>query len=231
MPTGDGLRDGRPRLIAHRGFADVFPENTVGAIRGAAERGATMVEVDCRACASGDVVVHHDETVDRVTEERGALREYSASTLAGMNVLGSDYGIPTLETVVEALPEGVGLNVELKEPDIAAAVLDHVASVDAEVIVSSFDTDILAEAAARPQERPLALLVEGRPRRAVRHAVSADCRYVHPRADLCLRSLLVRRAHREGLGVNAWTLRSPRMARWLRRIGVDGMIADTPDIL
>lgn len=230
MTTGDGRRDGRPRVIAHRGFADVFPENTVAAVRGAAERGATMVEIDCRQCASGEVVVHHDETVDRVTEECGPLREYSASALGSMDVLESGYGIPTLETVVEELPEGVGLNVELKEPGIADAVLGLVGSLEAEVIVSSFDTEILAEATASPYDRPLALLVERRPRSAVRRALAADCRYVHPRADLCLRSLLVRRAHREGLGVNAWTLRSRRMARWLTRIGIDGLIADTPDI-
>jgi glycerophosphoryl diester phosphodiesterase len=231
MTEGARRRDERPRLIAHRGFADVFPENTVAAVRGAVETGATMIEVDCRQCASGEVVVHHDETVDRVTEERGPLRDYSASALASMEVLDSGYGIPTLEAVVDELPNGVGLNVELKEPDIAPAVLDRVHSVDAEVIVSSFDSDILAEAAATSHERPLALLVERRPRTAVRRATEADCRYVHPRADLCLRSLLVRRAHREGLDVNAWTLRSPRMARWLARIGVDGLIADTPDIL
>lgn len=230
MTTRADRRTGDPRLIAHRGFADVFPENTVAAVRGAANRGAVMVEVDCRQCASGEIVVHHDETVDRVTAEQGAVSEFSASALASMDVLGSGYGIPRLETVVEALPEGVGLNVELKESDIAAAVLDHVRSVGAEVIVSSFDTDILTEATATPHERALALLVERRPRTAVRRALAADCRYVHPRADLCLRSLLVRRAHREGLGVNAWTLRSRRMARWLRRIGVDGLIADTPDI-
>lgn len=230
MTIGDGRRDGRPRLIAHRGFADVFPENTVAAVRGAVDRGAAMVEIDCRQCATGEIVVHHDETVDRVTTECGPLREYTASALASMDVLGSGSGIPTLDTVVDALPEGVGLNVELKEPDIAAAVLDTVRSVDAEVIVSSFDTQILAEAAATPHDRPLALLVERRPRTAVRRALAADCRYVHPRADLCLRSLLVRRAHREGVGVNAWTLRSPRMARWLTRIGIDGLIADTPDL-
>jgi glycerophosphoryl diester phosphodiesterase len=222
---------GRTRLIAHRGFAAVFPENTLAAVRGAADQGADMVEVDCRECASGEVVVHHDETVDRLTTESGQVSEYSASALASMQVLGSEHGIPTLGAVVETLPRGLGLNIELKERNLARRALAEVADVSEEVIVSAFDRQVLEEAAAADQYQPLALLVDRRPRTAVRRARAADCSYVHPKAGLCLRSLLVRRAHRANLGVNAWTLRSRRMAGWLSRIGVDGLIADSPDVL
>lgn len=229
MPADSAVE--RPRLIAHRGFADVFPENTIAAVKGAAERGAEMVEVDCRTCASGDVVLHHDETVDRLTEESGRVSEYSASALRSMSVLGSDHGIPTLARVVEALPPGVGLNIELKEQNLAWQAIAEVAGISEEVIVSAFDRSVLDEAAAVDHEYPLALLVDKRPRTAVRRAQATDCSYIHPKTGLCLRSLLVRRAHRADLGVNAWTLRSGRMARWLTRIGVDGLIADTPDVL
>lgn len=221
----------RPRLIAHRGFADVFPENTIAAVRGAAEQGAEMVEVDCRECASGEVVVHHDETVDRLTGESGRVSEYSASALRSMEVLGSEHGIPTLAAVVEALPPAVGLNIELKERNLARKALAAVTGISEEVIVSAFDRRVLEEAAATDHQHPLALLVDTRPRTAVRRARAADCSYIHPKAGLCLRSLLVRRAHRANLGVNAWTLRSRRMAGWLDRIGVDGIIADSPDVV
>lgn len=224
-------QDNPPRLIAHRGFADLFPENTIAAVKGAAERGAEMVEVDCRECATGEVVVHHDETVDRLTEESGKVSEYSASALESMQVLGSDQGIPTLAAVAEAVPPGVGLNIELKESDIARKALVAVTDIPGDLIVSSFDDAILAEAAATEYDPPLALLIDKRPRTAVRRARAAECSYVHPKAGLCLRSLLVRRAHRASLGVNAWTLRSRRMGTWLTRIGVDGLIADTPDVL
>jgi glycerophosphoryl diester phosphodiesterase len=229
MATGSVGNEGRPRLIAHRGFAQTFPENTLPAVRGAIERGASMVEVDCRRCASGEIVVFHDETVDRVTEASGRVADLPAADLESLNVLESGAGVPTLRTVVDAVPTGVGLNVELKERGIAEDVLAAVADVEAEVIVSAFDTQALAEA-AQAGDRPLALLVDRRPRSAVRRAVAADCAYVHPKAGLCLRSMLIRRAHRAGLGVNAWTIRSRRMARWLTRLGVDGLIADTPAV-
>lgn len=218
-----------PRLIAHRGFADTFPENTLPAIHGAVARSADMVEVDCRRCGSGEVVVVHDETVDRVTGASGRVDSMDAGTLADLDVLGSGAGIPTLEAVVEALPGDVGLNVELKERGLAEDVIATVEPIAAEVIISAFDPDVLAEAAAAGN-RPLALLVDRRPRSAVRRARTANCAYVHPKAGLCLRSMLIRRAHRAGLEVNAWTVRSRRMGRWLIRLGVDGLIADAPHV-
>ena len=64
------------RLIAHRGFAAVHPENTVRAVRAAA-RVADAVEVDVRRCATGELVVIHDATVDRVTDGTGPVADHS----------------------------------------------------------------------------------------------------------------------------------------------------------
>jgi len=74
------------RLIAHRGFLSVNPENTVAAVEAAAAV-ADGIEIDVRRCGSGEPVVIHDETVDRVTDGRGAVDEHTVADLAALDVL------------------------------------------------------------------------------------------------------------------------------------------------
>lgn len=108
------------RLVAHRGFAGAFPENTVGAVRAAAAEGADLVEVDVRPSADGTVVVFHDDALDDrgdsrgITDGTGRVADVTRADLAAVEVLGSGERVPTLGDVLGALPDGVGVNVELK---------------------------------------------------------------------------------------------------------------------
>jgi len=104
------------QVIGHRGCADVYPENTVRAVTRAANF-LDAVEVDVRRCGSGELVVFHDETVDRLTDASGRLADVAWAELQELDVLGSGELIPRLETVLAAVPDGVELQVELKETD------------------------------------------------------------------------------------------------------------------
>ena len=214
------------RLIAHRGFATEHPENTLGAVRLAAER-ADAVEVDARRCGSGEVVVIHDETVDRTTDGSGRVDEHGREELAALSVYGSEEGVPTLAEVGSALPEWVGLVLELKETGLAADALEAVSGLD-DVVVSSFLPDALAECRDVDADVPLALnaLESG----GVAEARELDCAAVHPHHGLCSPDY-VDRAHDAGLAVNAWTVDDRETARGLAEVGVDGVIADRSDVL
>lgn len=221
----------RPDLHAHRGFAADNPENTLTAVTQAAESGADYIELDVRRAGCGTVVVHHDTTVDRVTDATGPLTDYTAAQLSDFDVLDSGDGIPTLESVIEAIPPAVGLNVELKEQHLAEDVLPLLDDVEGPVIISSFSEPALKQARSIAPEIDRALLVDRRPRTAIKRARALDCTAVHPRARLCLRSLLVRRAHAAELTVNVWTVNSTRIASWLTKLGVDGIITDSNSII
>ncbi|WP_435174866.1 glycerophosphodiester phosphodiesterase [Halorussus sp. AFM4] len=116
-------------LIAHRGFAGVYPENTVAAVEratGARNPGGPpeMVEIDVMPTADGEIVTFHDYDLGRLTDAPDDLAdrkvwETSAETLAELDVLGTGEPIPTLEDVLEALPPEVGVNVEFKNPGSA----------------------------------------------------------------------------------------------------------------
>jgi glycerophosphoryl diester phosphodiesterase len=211
--------------IAHRGFAAVNPENTVAAVRAASAR-ADVVEVDVRRCGSGEVVVCHDATVDRVTDGSGAVADLALTALQALVVQGSGEGIPPLRAVVDAVPPGVDLNIELKEAGLERAVLDACADRDRPPLLSSFDAGHLAAAAAAGADR-LAILGGEEGDALLRTARQLDCEAVHPAAAL-VTPALVDRAHAAGVAVNAWTVRSRGTAAWLDACGVDGCIADAP---
>jgi glycerophosphoryl diester phosphodiesterase len=214
------------RCIAHRGFAGLYPENTLTAVRQAADQ-ADMIEVDIRLSRSGDPVVIHDETVDRVTDSTGPISEISLATLQSMNVLGTGEGVPSLEAVLRTVPDGVGLNLELKSMDRVKPVLDIVAEFDVEVLLSSFDIETLAAAREEAPDVDRALIVDSSSEAGIERAASLDCAAIHPHWRLVDFALL-ERAHRSGLEVNVWPISDPDKARDYQKMGVDGVIVDEP---
>ena len=132
-------------LIGHRGAAGLEPENTLRSFQRAVELGVSAVELDVYL-VDGTVVVLHDETVDRTTNGKGTVASFALSALLALDA-GQGEHIPTLEAVFAALPHEIGVNVELKGPGTAAAVLDTLArgSDDRAVLISSFHHDWLRD--------------------------------------------------------------------------------------
>jgi glycerophosphoryl diester phosphodiesterase len=215
------------RLIAHRGFAGALPENTRRAVEEATAY-ADEIEIDVRRCESGELVVIHDATVDRVTDGAGAVADHTIDELRGLDVLGTGEGVPTLSEVLRAVPNHIGVNVELKEPDLAVDALTRMNSLHPQTLVSSFLPDALADCRTAAPSVPRALITDD-DGDAVRTARELDCEYIHPSIDACTERL-VGAAHRQGLSVNAWTVRTREEAADLAEFGVDGIIADHWDI-
>jgi len=132
--SGETQTEAEPAaLVAHRGFAGLYPENTVGAVREsskgesdpAADRvRADMIEIDVMPSADGDVMVFHDDTLGRLTgvSEDMADQEFwntPTDELTEMNVLGTGERIPLLSEVMEAIPSDVAVNIEFKNPGTA----------------------------------------------------------------------------------------------------------------
>ncbi|WP_435193782.1 glycerophosphodiester phosphodiesterase [Natronomonas sp. EA1] len=212
------------RLIAHRGFAGLHPENTLGAVREAVAL-ADEVEIDVRRCETGELVVIHDPTVDRVTDGSGAVAHHTLRELRELNVLGTGEGVPTLEEVFDVVPPGVGVNVELKEVGLAHDALTLAREHHPQVTVSSFHANELEGCRGASCEVPRAYLFASDPEQAFTFAHDIDCSYLHPAAEVC-DEWLVDRAHAEGLCVNAWTVDERAEAERLEALGVDGVIAD-----
>lgn len=214
------------RCIAHRGFAGLYPENTLTAVRQASSQ-ADMIELDVRKCRSGEPVVIHDETVDRVTDDEGNVADISLATLQSMNVLGTGEGVPSLEAVLRAVPPDVGLNLELKSEGLVETVGEMVSDVDNDVMLSSFSIDIVKAAREHLPEIDRALIVDSSAEAGIERAASLDCAALHPHWRL-LDFALLERAHRSDLDVNVWTISDGEKTKDYEKMGVDGVIVDEP---
>ncbi|WP_231182960.1 glycerophosphodiester phosphodiesterase [Haladaptatus sp. DYF46] len=210
--------------IAHRGFADDYPENTPLAFRTAAEH-ADAVEMDVQRCGSGELVVFHDAKLGRVTDRFGLVQDTPWSVLWGLTILDSDETVPSLETALGSVPAGTAINLELKHVGMADEVLDAVEDVENEILLSSFDSNVLRDLRERDDDVRLAYINQRGPN-CIDTAVDLDCVCVHPRADLC-DAAFVERAHQEGLRVNSWTVDDEEGAAALADAGVDGIVSDT----
>ncbi|MGQ4557163.1 glycerophosphodiester phosphodiesterase family protein [Halobellus sp. GM3] len=217
-------------LIGHRGCAMQYPENTVGAVSKAAQY-VGAVEVDVRRCATGELVVFHDETVDRLTEGTGRVAELPWETLSEYEVLESGETVPRLSGVLDAVPETVDLQIELKETGLAADVRAAVAGTGHDVTVSSFLPGAIEEVNASGWTVPTGYLFESEPDAGLETALELSCAVVHPHYDLCLSSGVVESAHDAGLRVVAWkAARTAEEVRVLESVGVDAVTADRWDI-
>jgi glycerophosphoryl diester phosphodiesterase len=232
---------GRPLVLGHRGASAEAPENTLAAFRLAMEHGADGVELDVRRCATGEVVVVHDEDLARVA---GAPLRVEASPLAALRALdvGAWKGerfrgerIPLLAEVLEALPEGV-VNVELKgggrDLSLAHAAAEAIwrAGAGGRVVVSSFDWRLLAAYRLASPDVPAGLLFEGS--RAWRLRTWLGIRAFRPAAVHPERTLAtdarVRAWSARGLAVNVWTVDDPAEARRLAAAGAAAVITNAP---
>jgi glycerophosphoryl diester phosphodiesterase len=125
-------------IVAHRGASAEAPENTLEAFRLGVEAGADAIELDVHLTADGQLAVIHDETLDRTTDRTGRvadltmdeIREADAGATfaregdAGLPFAGQGLRVPTLPEVLEWLPDGIGLVVEIKARAAADAVVE-----------------------------------------------------------------------------------------------------------
>jgi len=116
----DPIEMPRRGLCAHRGAMDSHPENTLAAFRQAVRLGAHMIEFDVQLTQDNQLVIMHDDTVDRTTNGKGKVSQLTLAQLKELDA-GSfksaqfkNERIPTLQETLAVMPENIWLNVHLK---------------------------------------------------------------------------------------------------------------------
>lgn len=218
-----------PRVIGHRGCADQYPENTIAAIEAAAPH-VDGVEIDVRPCGTGELVVFHDETLERVTDGSGHVADTSFAELRALDVHGSGESIPTLEELLAAVPERLPVNVELKATGIEADVVEVCRDSDVPVLYSSFFESALRDLRRAESSAPIAVLCHEAAEDRLALASELDAVAFHPSVELALETDVVAEAHGRDLAVNAWTAETEGEARRLRERNVDGVFVDRWDV-
>lgn len=219
--------------VAHRGYAEEFPENTLAAFRGAAES-ADWIEFDVRRSGSGELVVFHDETLERVTGDERAVGCTPWQAIETLEVLGSGEGIPLLEAALDAIPPAVGVQIELKELGIAADVVDAIDGHSNPAILISFSPLTLQEAREADPAAPLGYVLHDGvygddPELGIDTAAHIGCDAVHMYYSTGSDPEVVEYAHDRGLVVQTAVPEegpTDRVLNACRTAGVDRLSTD-----
>ncbi|MDB5177605.1 MAG: glycerophosphoryl diester phosphodiesterase, glycerophosphoryl diester phosphodiesterase [Candidatus Saccharibacteria bacterium] len=222
------------QIIAHRGASGYKPENTLSSFQEAISLGVDIIELDVFVIKTGEVVVFHDETVDRTTHSTGKVTDFSLEELRQLDA-GNGEKIPLLSEVLDLIDKRIPINIEMKGNGIARPVAnlirDYVTKKgwsDRHFIVSSSNyAELKLFARLRPSVR-VGTLFRGEP--PYRRVLAKDDNAFS--ANLAAEFVTdesVREAHSRGLKVYAYTVNSKREARRLKSLKVDGVFTDYPD--
>ena len=227
------------KVYAHRGGLKHNPENTLAAFAGAMKAGAHGVELDVQRCASGELVVFHDATLERTTNGKGRVADATLADLKKLSA-GAWFGpqfeserIPTLLEVFDLIDGTVVINIEVRNcpveyPGIEDDLLQVVGHYryPEQLIVSSFDHQLL-KSLSEKSDLQIGILsnVVFYDLNGYSAALNAD--FWHPDFEL-LRPDAVEEAHEIELKVNTWTVNGRNDWKTALDANVDGIITDDP---
>lgn len=222
--------------IGHRGAKGYAAENTLASFQKALELGVDMIELDVHRCASGEIVVIHDETIDRTTSGNGLVSELSLSQLKMVSIDVEHY-IPTLPEVLDLINRKCVVNIELKGENTAKSTLDIISLYIVEknwqptdFIISSFDWLALEEVHHQNPNLPIGVLTSTDIGLAIGFAKFCKAVALHPYFHL-LTHKLVSKIKAENLKIYPWTVNEAEDIIFVKSFGVDGIISDYPDRL
>jgi glycerophosphoryl diester phosphodiesterase len=246
-------------VIAHKGASGtkLAPENTLAAIGMAMDLGVDMIEIDARFTKDGEIVVFHDETLDRTTDGTGRLEDYTLEELKKLDA-GSwkdskwaDQRIPTLKEVLDSVRGRCNVLIEIKHMDhphyheFAAKMVDVVHSEPRGaqwILVQSYENQYLQDIhdmdsviqtkqllIGEDSNKAFAFYLETR--MLLGHArVSNRMKALNPEYTT-LSPRRVFRMHARGYKVYTYPVNTRDEMIKMLNAGVDGIITDQPDIL
>jgi len=216
--------------IGHRGACGYAPENTLASFRKALELGVAGVEFDIQLSKDGQPMVIHDATLDRTTNGKGAVSNFTYAELKKLDA-GGGQKILHLRDVLTLVDKRCDLLIELKTDAMAQVekiIRDAVANgwrYD-QLWVLSFNHFQLKEICRINPSIKTCASFEQMPTALPDIGAAAIGPYIG-----ALNQALVDDAHKRGLKVFTWTCNTPEDITKAKALGVDGIIGDYPDRL
>jgi len=220
--------------IGHRGACGYAPENTILSFSTALQLNVDMIELDVHICKSGEIVVIHDDKVDRTTNGTGYVSEKTLDELRIMDA-GKGEKIPTLQEVLDLVNKKVKLNIELKGTGTAKPVFQLLKKYIREFswtyddfLISSFNQNELQEFRDLDQRFNIGVLGMGFFISLVEFAekINAYSLNIHVNS---INKELVDDAQRKNMKVIVWTVNDTEDIKKIETMGIDGIISNYPD--
>lgn len=233
------------QIFAHRGFSGYYPENTMLAFQKVAEETvADGIELDIQLTKDGEIVIMHDEMLDRTTNGSGWLKDHTLEELkmlsVGVNVKGffPRQTIPTLREYFTWLKTTKLItNIELKtsyfeyegiEEKLIAMVKEF--GLEDQIWYSSFNHYTVARIKKLMPEAKCGLLTDTWLMNIGEYAASQGAASVNARTYFCAKEGVAAELHAHNIALQAWTPNDAEMMQELVGAGVDVLITNYPDI-
>jgi glycerophosphoryl diester phosphodiesterase len=251
----------RPLVIAHQGGDGIRPGDTMLAFENATQIGADVLEMDAHITKDSQIVLMHDETVDRTTNGKGLIEDL---TLAQLKKLDAAYGwsndggktfpyrgqgiqVPTLEELFQKFPQmRYVIEIKLTQNPIDKPLCDLIRkfSMQDKVVIASFHDEAMqrfrqtcpevATSASRGEVTKFVLLGKV----FLSGLVAPQYQSIQPPYDPkeslnipIMTKRFIREAHAKNLKVEPWTVDDPEFMKQYIEWGVDGIMTDRPDLM
>ncbi|WP_028517922.1 glycerophosphodiester phosphodiesterase family protein [Ruminococcus flavefaciens] len=230
----------RTQVSAHRGFSRIAPENTIPAFQAAVDCGADYIELDVQLTADDQLVVFHDDRIDRTTDGKGMLKNYTYEQLQQFSA-GSwfskdgefdDVKIPLLTEVLDLVSDDIMLNIEIKRSGDPKKTAEHVVRLIEEYgIVNSCYITSFSYPALKKVKQLNSKIKTG----FIANLSTATSYSRLPYIDavsmnyLFVNQSVVNSAHHNGKRIFVWTVDRQKDVQQMMALGVDNIITNRPD--
>lgn len=230
-------------VYGHRGAGGEAPENTIAGCQHAIERGTRYLELDIRLSKDGQLVMIHDDTVDRTTESKGKINAYTVAELKKMDARQDgvpwpnkrNTGVVTLDAMLNATPEIKGYQLEVKTgsteqmeqvAELLAEKFPTESSIDRIVVTSSSSTLLQRLMAVAPHIPRGYISISPNPFPVLDRF---KCSLLAMNWSVC-NIINLGHARRKGVHVSVWTVNDSSVIKNLHRSKVDSVITDYPSM-
>lgn len=229
----------KPNILAHRGASAKAPENTRLAFEKAVEDKADGVEFDVHMTQDEELVVIHDETLDRTTDKKGKISELTISEIKQADAGGfyeNEYysqEVLTLEETLAIVKDLSIINIEIKKRNPSSEFLNKVIedvekfNIKNQVIISSFDHHCLNKLKKIAPDIRIGILYFAGIFRPWEYAKKLKAEAIHPYYE-SIRSETVKDCHNNNIQVNIFGTSKKEEIKKLVKMKVDSIITDSP---
>lgn len=230
-------------ILAHRGASGYAPENTIAAFKKAISLGADGIETDVQLSKDNEIVLIHDESVDRTTDGRGYIKDLTLKEIKKLDAgrwfndkfIGQR--VPILEELLSlAKDKDILLNIELKNNVISYKNIEEKVvnlinryNLKDRVIISSFNHTSLLKIKHIDSDIRTGMLYMSRLSNPIAHAKAINADALHPSYKRLSRRL-IDAATQNKLMINTFTVNRKEHIKKLKEVGVTSIITDYPDI-
>ncbi len=222
------------KVIGHRGAMGHETENTLASVQKALDLGVDMIEIDVFRVKSGEIVVFHDETLERLSNAGGRIEDWNYFDLRKV-ILEGNHKIPMLQDVLKLMDHRVPLNIELKGADTSDRVnfimeyyIEERGWKPEDFLISSFNWEELRSMRAINPNVAIALLTEEDPVDAIPVAKELGAVAINPNFKN-ITAENVEALHEAGFKVYTWTVNEQEDIERMRKYGVDGVFTNFPE--